>query len=296
MNKLKVINVAAVDGSASLLIIHNNRAFMYDIGFGFCAHKTADMVEKLLSGGKPESIILTHSHYDHVMGSAVLAQRWNNTEIIAGDYAAYVFTRPSAKKLMHEMDINAAHELGLECDTTDMTDNLHVDRTVSDEEEFEVCGLKLRTIALPGHTKCSIGFYCEEYKTLFSSETLGVFGEGKAMPNLLTSFKDGVASLEKASKLGAENIIIPHYGMISGKEKCDNYFKNARHELNWVLETTIDMNASGADDKEIVEKIKERYHVGFIRQIYPVKAFYLNTGYMVPTIIREYCNYDILRK
>ena len=93
MNDIKVTDAAAVPGSAALLVQNGDKAFMYDTGFGFCAEEMADTVEKILGGKKPDAIILTHSHYDHVMGCAVLADRWRDIPVIAGEYTAYVFTR-----------------------------------------------------------------------------------------------------------------------------------------------------------------------------------------------------------
>ena len=80
MNDIKVTDAAAVPGSAALLVQNGDKAFMYDTGFGFCAEEMADTVEKILGGKKPDAIILTHSHYDHVMGCAVLAEVYSAVE------------------------------------------------------------------------------------------------------------------------------------------------------------------------------------------------------------------------
>ena len=138
MNDIKVTDAAAVPGSAALLVQNGDKAFMYDTGFGFCAEEMADTVEKILGGKKPDAIILTHSHYDHVMGCAVLADRWGDIPVIAGEYTAYVFTRPTALKTIYEMDVNAAHELDKKPYLTDCTDRLHVDKVVKDGEVIDL--------------------------------------------------------------------------------------------------------------------------------------------------------------
>lgn len=291
MEELKVTDAAAVPGSAAMLVQHGDKAFMYDMGFGFCADEMADMVENELYGKKPDCIILTHSHYDHVMGAAALAERWKGIPVIGGEYTSYVFSRDSAKDLMFEMDVNAAREMGKECFEANCTDGLRVDITVKDGEIIDVCGLKLQALAFPGHTKCSMGFYCPENKTLLSSETLGVYGENGAMPILLTSYVQGMQSLEKARALDAENIVLPHYGMISGKENCRKYFESAEREFSWVRDNVLYWHGKGLSNSDIIEKIKEKYYTGHIEDVYPLKAFYLNTGYMVPAIIREYSEY-----
>ncbi len=243
-----------------------------------------------LDGKKPECILLTHSHYDHVMGSAYLADRWSGVPVISGEYTKYVFSRPTAKKMMYEMDVNAAHEMGYAPSAEDMSDRLRADATVKDGDCAEVCGLKLRAMSFPGHTKCSIGFYCEDNKTLFSSETLGVYGEGMAMPIMLTSYIDGLASLERAKALGAEHIILPHYGMIDGEKQCREYFLSADNEFKWVKDSVTGWYGRGMDTDEMAERIRERYFIGHIGNVYPLKAFYMNTGYMIDVIIREFCS------
>lgn len=288
MNDIIVTDVSGAPGSASLLIGYKGRAFMYDSGFGFCAQKMADSVESKLHGSKPEAILLSHSHYDHVMGAAALADRWGGVPIVAGEYAAFVFTRPTAKKKMLEMDINAATEFGYELFLTDMTDRLHADVIVKDGEVFDICGMTLRAISFPGHTNCSMGFFHEETRTLFSSETLGVCTGGKGMPILLTSFIDGERSLERAMALGAENIIHPHFGMMCGKDRCDKYFHDTAEEFSWVKETVLTAHRNGKEVSEIIDILRGRYHSGSIKNIYPEKAFDLNTGYMVPKIIEEF--------
>lgn len=289
MENFMITDAAAAPGSASLLIQYKGKAFMYDMGFGFCAEKMADNVENILGGKKPDCIILTHSHYDHVMGAAVLAERWRDVPVISGEYAAKVFSRASAKKLMRNMDISAAGELGFECGyIPDITELLHTDKTVKDGETVTVCGAELTAIELPGHTKCSVGFYCAENKTLFSTETLGVYGENGAMPILLTSYVQGMASLEKAAALDTETIVLPHYGVISGRESCREYFESARREFAWVRDNVLEWHKDGMGSSAIIEKIKDKYFHGHIEKVYPLKAFYLNTGYMVPLIIKEY--------
>lgn len=288
MSDIIVTDVSAAPGSASLLIQFEGRAFLFDSGFGFCSKEMADRTEEYLGGEKPEAILLSHSHYDHVMGAADLADRWSGVPVIAGEYAAYVFTRPTARKLMYEMDVNAATEFGFAPFPIDMTDRLKADIIVRDGEIFDICGMKLRAIAFPGHTKCSMGFYHEESRTLFSSETLGVCTGGTGMPILLTGFKDGERSLEKAAMLGAENIIHPHYGMMSGRDVCDAYFRQVGSEFEWVKNAVVNAYHEGHSVDEIIELVRKRYHVGGIKKVYPEKAFDMNTGYMVPKIIEEY--------
>lgn len=109
------------------------------------------------------------------------------------------------------------------------------------------------------------------------------------MPILLTGFKDGEKSLERAAALGAENIVLPHWGMISGAENCRRYFEKTAYEFEWMKTNIIRWHGEGMSNEDIMEEIREKYHTGHVGEVYPLKAFYLNTGYTVSLIIKEFC-------
>ena len=44
-------------------------------------------------------------------------------------------------------------------DYEDLSDGLRVDHSVCDGDEIEVGAMHVVAVALPGHTKCSFGFY-----------------------------------------------------------------------------------------------------------------------------------------
>lgn len=77
--------------------------------------------------------------------------------------------------------------------------------------------------------------------------------------------------------------------MLDGAEECRKYFENALYEFEWTKNHVIDWHNSGMSDHDIIEELRKRYHIGHMGAVYPMKAFYLNTGYMVPLIIKEYC-------
>ena len=55
----------------------------------------------------------------------------------------------------------------------DLIDEIHADLPLSDGDI--VPDTSFRVVALPGHTKCSVGYYDEQSGLLLSSETLGVY-------------------------------------------------------------------------------------------------------------------------
>ena len=83
---------------------------------------------------------------------------------------------------MRELDRKAANKHAAS-EYEDLIDQLKVDITVNDVDCIRYWDFAFDVIALPGHTKCSMGFYLRDHTLLLGSETLGVyFGNGTYLP------------------------------------------------------------------------------------------------------------------
>jgi metal-dependent hydrolase (beta-lactamase superfamily II) len=54
----------------TFLIDDGKTSILYDTGFGFTGDKVANNIKAVLKERKLDYIFLTHSHYDHALGSA----------------------------------------------------------------------------------------------------------------------------------------------------------------------------------------------------------------------------------
>ena len=95
------------------------------------------------SGRKLGAILLTHGHFDHMLGAQPLSERTG----------AKVYIHPEDVELLCDPEINA-YDPG--CAT-------RPNPTAFDAEalggEIEVCGIRFRVMHTPGHTKGSVCFY-----------------------------------------------------------------------------------------------------------------------------------------
>ena len=82
----------------------------------------------------------------------------------------------------------------------DMLKSIHAIE-VEDGDKIQ-CGQMIFTVvALPGHTKWSVGFYIEQDELLLATETLGVFtGFEKIIPSYLVGYDLTLKSFEKIEK------------------------------------------------------------------------------------------------
>ena len=285
--RLKVTDVRAIPGDSAFLLDDGVTAILYDSGFGFTGDTVAENICKALGARKLDYIFLTHSHYDHALGAACVCVRYPDVKVVAGEYAAAVFARPSARERMREMDRKFARRCGVP-EYKDRVDQLRVDIPVKDGDVIHTKTLDFVTVALPGHTKCSIGFYLPAEKLLLSSETLGVYDGGEmVVPSYLVGYEMTLSSIARVENLEIERLLLPHYGLLD-REKTKFYLSNCRKSAVETAEAIKGVFERGGTHADAVRYFREKYYRGNITDIYPEDAMLLNTNIMVDLIEKEF--------
>lgn len=288
MSNFKITDVRSVPGDSSFLIDDGKTAILYDTGFAFTGGKVLERIKTALKDRELNYIFLTHSHYDHALGSAYIKKHYKNAKVVVSEYAEKIFAKPSARAAMRDLDRKFATKCGID-EYEDLIDELKVDITVNDGDIINAGEHSFKVIALPGHTRCSIGFYCEEEKLLLSSETVGVFnGEDDVVPSFLVGFDMTLKSIEKVEKLDVENILLPHYGIVD-KEKTKLYLKKAKESAISTANEIAKMLKDGKTNADALSYVKDRFYHGYIKTIYPIDAMELNTGIMIELVKKELC-------
>ncbi|MBE6888589.1 MAG: MBL fold metallo-hydrolase [Ruminococcaceae bacterium] len=286
MRDLKVTDVRVQAGDSAFLIDDGETSILYDTGFGFTGFAVADKIKECLGTRELDYIFLTHSHYDHALGSAYIIQRYPEAKVVAGEYAAGIFKRDGAKAVMRDMDRKFADRCGVG-EYPFLGDKLRVDIPASDGDVIKAGDMRFEVLALPGHTKCSVGFYCEERELLLSSETLGVYDGGELIvPSYLVGYEMSLRAIERVGKLKIKKLISPHLGLLD-EEHTKYFLENAKSASIEAAELLAQSVRDDLSDEEIIEKYKRRYWKGYIRDIYPEDAVDLNTSIMLKLIRRE---------
>lgn len=283
---IQITDVRALPGDSAFLLDDGQTSILYDSGFAFTGYAVADKIKEVLGERVLDYIFLTHSHYDHVLGSVYVAKHYPQVRIVAGEYATGIFAKDSAKQIMRDLD----QKFSLTCNVAnydDLIDNLRVDIPVSNGDIVQAGNMIFRAIDLPGHTKCSVGFYLESEKLLLGTETLGVYdGEGGVVPSYLVGYAMTLASISRVQELLIDKILVPHYGILL-KEEALQYLREARVAAVETKEFICGHLRKGKTNSEIIEMMKERFWHGYIRTIYPVDAMELNSNIMIELIRRE---------
>ena len=287
MKDIKITDVRERPGDASFLIDNGTTAILYDTGFAFTGYAVAKRISRELSGRKLDYIFLTHSHYDHALGSVYIKRMYPEAKVVAGEYAAKIFAKPSARSLMRELDKKFAAKCGI-YEYEDLIDELSADIAVKDGDIIKAGDIEFSALSLPGHTKCSFGFYCESKKLLFGNETLGVFnGKDDIVPSYLVGYEMTMQSIKRAKSLDIEHIVVPHYGLISG-DTAKLYLEKSYETTENTTEEFVSLMRHGMTNEEILEVFKRKFYHGDIIEKYPVDAMTLNVSIMTELIRKEF--------
>lgn len=143
------------------------------------------------------AILLTHGHFDHVLGLLELKLNF-----------------PTALIYLHHDDLFLLKQAGKSSQywLKRQTDPVpSPDRDLKDNQKIKIGSESLTVMATAGHTKGSVCFYSKKDKILFSGDTLFKNGIGR------TNFKYASASdmrnsLKKILKLPKETIVYSGHG------------------------------------------------------------------------------------
>ena len=160
-------------------------------------------------GLQVEAILLTHGHFDHIMGIGDLR----------GEFPVPVYAHEEDRETLLDPSLNLS---------ISYTDGYTFDGAtyVSDGQKLELAGLSFQVIHTPGHTPGGVCYYLESEKVLFSGDTLFQNSVGRTdFPNSSTS--DLIRSLrEKVLVLPDDVKVYPgHMGETNiGHERKHNLF------------------------------------------------------------------------
>ena len=286
INGMTIYNVSPVRGGDSFLFVCSDVTFLYDTGFGFSSEKLYSNIKAVLGERPLDYILLTHSHYDHAMGSAYLGIMYPEVKIVALEYAAKILAKESARAVMRRLNTDAAATHGI-TEFNDYADHLHANMTVEDNEIIMLGSHTVRIIALPGHTRDCIAFYFEDIKMVLGTETLGMYvDDGLVMPSFLVGYNLSLDSIQKLREFEIDSYFIPHWGLISGSD-VQTFFEDSVKGHILGHDTIVNAHNEGKSHEEIFKLFEDLFYTPLVTEVYPFSAFAENTNIQIPMILRE---------
>jgi len=245
-----------------------------------------DNISWILGPRQLDYVLLTHSHYDHASGSVYCKTRWPEVQIVGSQHTARILSKDSARNLMRKLNDSAAKLNGQE-QYQDLLSSLQIDRSVRDGDEIDLGGLQLLVLELPGHTRCSIGFYAEKARLLLACETLGVLaGPELVMPCCLVSYSLSLQAIARVEKLAVQHLLLPHSGLLEGRD-FKRFLANARYWLQESRNRIRSAYAQGKTEAELRQMFKDIFYTDLTRRLQPEVAFDLNASYIIPLLLQD---------
>ena len=145
---------------------------------------------------KPEAILLTHGHFDHIMAAKEVKEA----------FGCKIFAGRAEEKMLLDPGMNMSVNMGIR------QISIHPDVLVDEGDELLLAGYTWKVLETPGHTPGCVCYYCAEEEVLISGDTLFAESLGR------TDFPGGSTSAiiksisEKLFALPDDTMVYPGHG------------------------------------------------------------------------------------
>ena len=198
------------------LMVGAHHALLFDTGYGFGDLKS--LVRTITD--KPLYVVNSHGHVDHACGNAQFGGAW----IHPADMALALEHNGPQMRMAELETAEVPMDFDLEA-------YLHLGPgeliLVGEGHSFDLGGLTLEVIHLPGHTAGSIGLWCPERRLLWVGDAVNCF-VWLFLPEA-QSLSTYIASLQKAAKLPFTHMLQSHEPDPVPKRKLWDYLDLAEH-------------------------------------------------------------------
>ena len=202
---------------------------------------------------KPDFLIVTHPHSDHITGLDYLKESFPHASLIAGKDAESFIAHPkSAQSLITEdlYMVEAMTSRGL-CGSGKVISSvpsLAGCNVVNDAEELKLGNLTIRFLEAKGHSPGNILVQIPDINTALVSDSLGNLYPGRGFfPTFFTGYTDYMATIDRLEKLNLKTLGLAHNGFFPSPEEIKNIFQKARKCANDVRDYIIE-NKKNDDD------------------------------------------------
>ena len=297
--KYRFINnhVAVIyDNTVPVYLVLGDRNVLVDCSVSARAADLYAVIQEILKEKSEnqniDSVLLTHSHYDHV-GACSHFQDFFDLTVFASDRAVKLLKKPrvveTIKKLNRDFDQLMNDGSGIEFKGLK---NLNV---VAEGDKIPVGKNRyLLVYETPGHTQCAVSFKLVPDNILFPGDAAGFIDmDGSIKSFFFSSFKSYEFSLQKILKIGADVLALPHNKYIRGKERVKGY-------LNESLAASRNLRDKIMDDLKRTGNV-EKTSENIVREEFPFQSSILdvigsgdillnNFIQMVQSVSNEYMN------
>lgn len=188
-NRLRILQIIAGPIETNLFLVvekSSDQLLIVDAPPDSLAHAEAE-IDRL--GATPTALLITHTHWDHVVDTAGFRDR----------YSVRVIAHETAKSSLE----NPSHEA---------VAAVTVDQVVQEGERLSLGSVQFDVLHTPGHSGDQISIYAPEEAVMFGGDTLFPGGYGRVdLPG--ASKEETVDTMRKLLELPDDVTVYPGHGM-----------------------------------------------------------------------------------
>ncbi len=203
------------------LIIGKNKSVLFEVGISAVVDTVISQLEQL--GIRPDYLIPSHPHSDHITGLPGLAMQYPKARVVVGKGAREFIEHPKAKPLLVKEDAFMSKSLaglnikpgrpGLQ-DIPDLDNSM----VIEDHTTLDLGNTALELKKVTGHSPGNLIGFIHQKKILFSSDSLGFHFPGRGFLPLFFTRTDAYLDTLSFIKEFDPSIICPaHQGPLKGE-------------------------------------------------------------------------------
>ncbi|MBN1103267.1 MAG: MBL fold metallo-hydrolase [Deltaproteobacteria bacterium] len=265
---------------------------LFDAGWSFIAHLYEQDIKAVLGTRRPDSLFLTHSHFDHVGAAKYFKDAWPEMKICGSRKIREIFARSGAVQLMRDLNRDLAplaREFGLEPCQEDPFDPVEIDLLFSGDEVISVGpDLSVQVIHAPGHTWDFMSYWIPERRILIASEAVGCEDSaGYIQPEFLVDYDAYRRSLAILASLDAEVLCPGHLVVLTGPDVREYLMRSIETAEAFLAMVERFLKEAGGDVDRVVARVRDTEWAPKPYPKQPEAPYLLNTRAKVKNIFER---------
>ena len=233
---------------------------LIDTGISAMADGVIGQLDAL--GVRPDTLIVTHPHPDHINGLAALRERFPEARVVIGPGAAEFLAHPkTAASLVAEdrfmSDFLASRGLKPGRPPIERPQSVDGAAVVRDGEMLELGGLTIRFLHVGGHAVGNILVHVPELGALMVSDSLGFrIPSIGFFPIFFTGYADYMAAIDRLEALEPRILCLAHQGPLVG-EDARKAFRDARKAARSLRD---EISNDPRDEDALIRNLYRRFY------------------------------------
>nr|MDO8081169.1 MBL fold metallo-hydrolase [Candidatus Freyarchaeota archaeon] len=243
----------------TVYVVKGEKIFLVDSGTSQTTEKVLKTLEEFKINPKTiNTMIITHEHYDHGAGAAVLLKKMPTTMVLASEKTAEILRDPS---MFEETSKKYYGEAAGLVSPYPPVKNVEV---IEEGDSIDLGGeITLEVVALPGHTPGSIGLFESKTKTFFAGDAVCNYNQQyefympPSFPELF-DYETYLKSLDKILSYDLKYLCMGHFGT-QKQPKAKQVVKKAAETAKDWKKIISDVYRKTKSEEQVYNKLLEKY-------------------------------------